>query len=154
MARRLPFRVLELATPSIILRMKEYLLKHTSLFGHPAYLVSDNPRRWSDNTNYLVYEIQLENPKIPMMYIHDLDAQGDGRGTVLMARTMQDAILCSATRVKANFLPRGIREQTQTWYERRGIELLGIDELEGDVQTILGLCTQILARHGTTYRDL
>jgi len=121
------------------------------------FLVSDNPGAWEAETNYLAYEFHHGSDGLPLVFIHDLAAGGDGRGTVLLARTMEEARNRGVSQVTAIFQPRiirglqhdDVRTRAQRWYERRGIVLVGIDELTGDVDNVLALCTIILAQHQT-----
>lgn len=132
--------------------MKEYYVKNAVKRGEWAFLVSDNPEAWEAETNYLVFEYLRS-----LIYIHDLEASGAGRGTVLLARTMEEARDRGVSQVTAIFQPRiirglqhdEVRTRAQRWYERRGIVLEGIDELTGNVDNVLALCTIILAQHQT-----
>ena len=135
---------------------------HEHYYVHNGYLqdrqckwVSSDPRRFDWGNNYLIHRISVnhvnlyENEKI--FNLDDIDAQGGGRGSVLLASAAYDYLSLGAISLLGIFQPRGIREQTLNWYKKRGINLNADSELYGQLNVIYSRSLSVLSRHKITY---
>lgn len=134
--------------------MKEYFIKHIANGRYPKYITSATREVFSTHDNFLIYRFHPNESSPKMISIENIDADGDGRGTVLVARVAKKAIDVGVNHLTGMFQPRKDRERTKLWYIHRGFEVTKENELFANSQNAYDLCMQILSVYSTIFTDL
>ena len=121
----------------------------------PCRWVTSTPDLWDRGRNFLLYSIHPNYLDTgAALHLHNIDADGNGRGNVLFTSAVREARQLGATTLFGQYAPRGDDERvkhTRKWYESHGIDINSNSRLSGDLSIIYARCLSILAQHQTTF---